>query len=125
MKCHWTKLDKCPYMSCLSILDKIGQLHFCPVYFSEIILIFGQTNRDRTPSQNWTNVPICPVLSNRHRGKNSEFLDRQIGTKFLFVPGHEKNTSQYFFRVSLSQSVTSRNRQCGVSVATLVCPIYP
>nr|DAE03549.1 MAG TPA: protein of unknown function (DUF4418) [Siphoviridae sp. ctpoI7] len=33
MKCHWTKLDKCPYMSSLSILDKIGQLHFCPVCF--------------------------------------------------------------------------------------------
>lgn len=125
MKCHWTKMDKCPYMSCLSILDKIGQLHFVLSIFSEIILIFGQTNRDRTPSQNWTNVPICPVLSNGHRGKNSEFLDRQIGTKFLFVHGQTLENTKSCSRWSLSQSVTSRNRQCGVSVATLVCPIYP
>ena len=112
----------CPFWT---KLDKIRQLHFVLSIFSEIILIFGQTNRDRTRCQNWTNVPICPVLSNGHRGKNSEFLDRQIGTKFLFVHGQTLENTKSCSRWSLSQSVTSRNRQCGVSVATLVCPIYP
>ena len=114
------------YMSCLSQMGQNGTLCylFCP--FSEIILIFGQSNRGQVIESKWDKTSYLthdPFGSKWENFRISGQSNR--GQKSYLTLDTKKILVSIFFRVSLSQSVTSRNRQCGVSVATLVCPIYP
>ena len=87
---------------------------------------FGTDKMGQDTEAKWDKTSYLSQMSHHSVREKFRFLGQtnRGQTSYLSLDT-KKILVSIFFRVSLSQSVTSRNRQCGVSVATLVCPIYP